>query len=591
MTTMKKYMLFLLSGFLTTSCLDTEVLPDSITIGEDMWKSKEDVSAMVNGAYQAMVANDVIERCVVWGTFRGDEVNHLTTTLSGVQKENDLRDIKAGQMTQTNMYADWASFYSVINKCNLVLEKAPGVVNSDPAYTQGSLNTDLSQMLALRSLCYFYLVRAFRDVPVTDGAYTESTQEREIPQQAPLTVLNKCVEDLEKAMKTPLSPIGYTDWRRVGYINRDGIAAILADVYLWRASMTHNAADYQKCVEYCDVVLNSKKEIYSEMLTMGGQTRRWPNLIYNGAQVYSAVFAEGNSAESIFELQMNGQANKNTGLRNCYWNYDDKSRSTGLMNASLKFGTLGSDGYFLSNLDFRYYESCVNVTKTDLPEFEIFKTASNKPITGINDVTTNVASSRSLDQNGYVERNWIVYRLSDVMLMKAEALVQLAPEDGAEVDPEDPTATNLRAAFTLVNEVNKRSLAKTSFAKADTIDFQANNNKAAMEELVLAERLRELCFEGKRYFDLLRYNYRHTEGVQPDRILADISEDPKAMLTNYKPMMDLMTRGMSEGSAAAAAKMPTEPYLYFPVLESELKANTKLKQNPAYKADDIYVKN
>lgn len=43
---MKKYILFILSGFLTTSCIDTVVLPDDITIGEDMWKSKDDVSAL-----------------------------------------------------------------------------------------------------------------------------------------------------------------------------------------------------------------------------------------------------------------------------------------------------------------------------------------------------------------------------------------------------------------------------------------------------------------------------------------------------------------------------------------------------------------
>lgn len=36
MKTMKKYMLFILSGLLTTSCIDTVVLPDDITIGEDM---------------------------------------------------------------------------------------------------------------------------------------------------------------------------------------------------------------------------------------------------------------------------------------------------------------------------------------------------------------------------------------------------------------------------------------------------------------------------------------------------------------------------------------------------------------------------
>ncbi|WP_289192138.1 RagB/SusD family nutrient uptake outer membrane protein, partial [Xylanibacter rodentium] len=142
-----------------------------------------------------------------------------------------------------------------------------------------------------------------------------------------------------------------------------------------------------------------------------------------------------------------------------------------------------------------------------------------------------------------------------------------------------------------VNEVNKRSIALATLTDADTLKFSTYSNKAAMEELVLAERLRELCFEGKRYFDLLRYNYRHVDGVQPDKILADINEDPDVMVENNGSMMNLMTRGMSVGGGAARLLMHTEPYLYFPVLESELKANLLLKQNPAYKKSNLYDKN
>ncbi len=587
---MKKYILFILSGFLTTSCIDTVVLPDDITIGEDMWKSRDDVSAMVNSAYKAMCSDGVIERCIVWGSFRSDELNPIVQTFNN-GKETALRDIKAGNMTHNNLYADWASFYNVINKCNLVLERAPGVVNIDPSYTVNTLNTDRSQMLALRSLCYFYLVRAFRDVPVTPGAYFVSSQNFEIPQQAPITVLNKCIADLEEAIKTPLSPLGYTDWRRVGYLNREGIAALLADVYLWRGSMTHDAGDYQKCVEYCDVVLNSKKQSTSDDFML--QDRKWPNLIYNGSEVYRNVFIQGNSRESIFELQMDGRNDDNFGLRNSYWNYDDRAHSNGLMRASLNFNEVGDDYIYIKDKDYRWYESCYNVKSSDQTELDVFKMVSTQT-TGNDETTQKPVTSRVARPYADVGQNWIVYRLSDVMLMKAEALVQLAPEaevaqDDSESEVEE--ADVLRTAFTLVNEVNKRSLALTTLGDADTLKFSTYNTKAAMEELVLAERLRELCFEGKRYFDLMRFNYRHVEGIQADKILANISSDAKAMVKNYGPMMDLMTRGMSEGNAAATFKMPTEPFLYFPVLNSEIKVNSLLKQNPAYKENDAYVKN
>ena len=41
---------------------------------------------------------------------------------------------------------------------------------------------------------------------------------------------------------------------------------------------------------------------------------------------------------------------------------------------------------------------------------------------------------------------------------------------------------------------------------------------------MLNERERELCFEGKRWFDLMRYCYRHMTGVNINQKLADVEE-------------------------------------------------------------------
>ena len=81
--------------------------------------------------------------------------------------------------------------------------------------------------------------------------------------------------------------------------------------------------------------------------------------------------------------------------------------------------------------------------------------------------------------------NWIVYRLADVMLMKAEAMVQ-ADKDWDE-------------AFKLVNDIYLRASETKEPLVADNY-----SNKVDREELVLRERQRELMFEGKRWFDLVR---------------------------------------------------------------------------------------
>ena len=108
-----------------------------------------------------------------------------------------------------------------------------------------------------------------------------------------------------------------------------------------------------------------------------------------------------------------------------------------------------------------------------------------------------------------------------------------------------------------------------------------------MELLVLAERGRELCFEGKRWFDLVRYGYRHMEGVDITTKLADRASWP-ALSRN---MMKIVTRKYESGGDAVSFKMKSEPYLYFPIQRSEINVNSLLKQNPVYFDDETTSKN
>ncbi|MCR5680356.1 MAG: RagB/SusD family nutrient uptake outer membrane protein, partial [Prevotella sp.] len=239
------------------ACVDTVILPNDKTVDEDFWKTKSDVQLIVNGAYKSMVNNDVLTRLIVWGGLRSEEllpVSNITGSLV-----EDLTEINLGNTQPDNVFARWAAFYHVINNCNLVLARAEAVMSEDPSYTQGDYLSDCSQMLGLRALCYFYLVRNFRDVPYVTEAFMNSSQNRNIPQAAPDSVLNCCIEDLKKAEVNAISASAFNDWRRVGYMTKDAIQALLADIYLWRASVTHNEADYAACVEYCDKVIASKK--------------------------------------------------------------------------------------------------------------------------------------------------------------------------------------------------------------------------------------------------------------------------------------------------------------------------------------------
>ncbi len=634
---MKKYISIILGGLMMASCVDTVLLPDDKTVDEDFWQSKEDVSLMVNGAYSKMTSANVISKLVVWGAFRSDELL-LVSDINNATR-NALLEIEEVNIETNNAFTEWAPIYDVINNCNIVLSKAEQVMSIDPNYTQGDYETDRSQMLALRALCYFYLVRTFRDVPYTTTAYMNSSQDNKIMQASPDSVLKCCIADLEEAEKNALSAAA-TGWQRVGWINKEAIHSILADIYLWRASVMHDEADYEKCIYYCDQVIESKKLNHVQG-PMEMTVKEYPLAENNKA--FDELYISKNAEESIFELQKGG-----AGLFNYYYKYKDDNSGYGYMRASAIFGTatsstLGTSPFVYTSVnDYRYWLNTYGVG-SGANAFDIRKYVSSVSTMMLPSSGFSRSSDEKMDN-----QNFIVYRLADVMLMKAEAMVakemlfdkvyratieqlkekymaedgmselnaevkakkeaiyllyaddlaritaeyvaqglsQEAAETKAKKDVETNKDIKLRSAFNIVQYVNARSL--DDAAITDSLKWNTYADVSRMEELVMAERFRELCFEGKRWFDLMRYNYRHVEGVDYTTMLADQGEN---FVKNHGEMLNIMARKYTEGADARKAKMRTEPYLYMPIPRTDTKVCDWLKQNPAYSDNDSYIQN
>ena len=92
-----------------------------------------------------------------------------------------------------------------------------------------------------------------------------------------------------------------------------------------------------------------------------------------------------------------------------------------------------------------------------------------------------------------------------------------------------------------------------------------------MLSLVLEERQRELAFEGKRWYDLVR------------KALRD---------GNTNSMLDILIPHKYESNADAyKAKMSEVNSLFFPIAEREINTNDLLEQNPVYEVEDLYEQN
>ena len=118
-------------------------------------------------------------------------------------------------------------------------------------------------------------------------------------------------------------------------------------------------------------------------------------------------------------------------------------------------------------------------------------------------------------------------------------------------------------AFLLINRLNKRALGITQAAlSSDTLKAENyTQTKEKMEDLLIDERQREFLFEGKRWFDLVRWARR---------------DGNTRRLTGYA------SKKYQEGANVIKIKLSDPNYIYFPYLKKELKVNPLLKQNPAF---------
>ncbi|MBR1932998.1 MAG: RagB/SusD family nutrient uptake outer membrane protein [Prevotella sp.] len=547
------------------SCSDfLEVKPlDQIVLG-NFWNEESDVENVMAGCYLSMQSQEWIDRAIIWGEARSENL------MGGerISDDTNLSNIALENINPNNGYCTWVPFYEVINRCNTILLYAPKVAESDPNYTQSELRATIAEASALRDLCYFYLIRAFRDVPYTFEPFIEDIQTMDLPATPFDQVLDSLTIDLERIIGDavqfyPVTKPAY----QTGRITQDAIHAMLCDMYLWKQ-------DYQKAIEHADAVILSKQRTYNEESErVGGVSSGRIDRLINGypliADVYAggnsfgrafySIFCEGNSSESIFELYYNTDdasfPNKGVSIR-----YGSNDGGNGSFCPSDVVANDISDGQFAiynNRYDTRSWE---NIQRNGASQV-VAKYASQDAIVNI---TTSPYSS-SYGQRWPKDRchaNWIVYRLTDVMLMKAEALVLSADPTGSGTLSDDDN-TRLRQAFMLVDAVNRRSYGQSQTASALT--YSRYTTKTAMLNLVYDERNRELMFEGKRWFDLVRRSLR--EGN-----------------TNY--LISQAGRKYTNNKSAAESKLQRLEAIFWPYNEEELKVNTNLVQNPAFGSSD-----
>lgn len=601
--------------FSTVSCGDfLELTPEDLIVEDNYWDEQNDVEQVLTGCYTRMQEHDFLARAFVWGEARADNLS------AGNCRAGDAEyEILQENILSTNAYTAWAPFYAVINRCNLVIDRAPKVAEIDPDYTESEVRATIAEATGLRALCYFYLVRTFKDVPYYTYAITSDDQDLTLPVTEGERILDEVIKDLEDVQ-------GYASLKFLnggtdvtcGRMNRVAIWALLADINLWRGN-------YARAIEYADKVIeyknrfNPNSETYDP--TTSSSMSSSSSVVYLRTQyfagvetdadgnerekmtyfpllddavlgstagvfgtAYTRIFGSGLSEESIFELSFDGKYESDNTRSNDmiddffrrYVKRGNLNPAVGKFSASQmfveQFNVSTSGNIFLSWNVPATTETTLSTPDARLLEAISFGlsekgSASSGELIKYNWQETSVFPRGGTNGNYYYgggsglyarttdknDANWIFYRTSDMMLIKAEALVNAYPND----------RNHLKEAFALVQAINDRSnTERTVNANNYTkLKFENFSSEEAMYQLVMDERRREFLFEGKRWFDLVRWSRK---------------------AGNTEKLKEACTSKMTQGATAGSGKLTNMNAIYFPYNKTELQTNPNLQQNPAY---------
>jgi hypothetical protein len=530
---MKKYRNILLTFILLaifSSCSNwLNLAPEDGVIRENFWKTKEEVNSAVIGCYASLLVP--VQQMFLWGELRADMVDN------GAGPFNDYTQIMEGEISATNSVVNWSSFYTVINNCNMVLKFAPTVQGQDGTFTVQQLKAYEAEALTLRALMYFYLVRSFRDVPLVLTASVTDDQNYSIPKTDGTLILDTLVRDLKIASAN--APESYTSIaQNKSRITSWSAKTLLADIYLWQEK-------YTECNALCDEVIASGQftmfPVSKSRINISTDNGIVIDSVYvaNGSdadRMFASSYVDGNSVESIFEIPFTIQKT------NPFY------AMFGAANNQLIPKIDNVDGIIFP---VPQYETIMDATDIRGAGFSY----------NLGFIWKYVGPSRSgLDVRASSQYTtpWLVYKYSDILLMKAEALNQLGLQSSG-----DPKAIYKEAIANLqLVRSARNAVATPEYNFMDPVDGKA------LESSILDERAREFAYEGKRWYDVLRYAKRDNYGGNNINYLITLA------ISSASPDR--------QQSLISKYKDPKHNSHYWPIFNTELEVNKALKQNEFY---------
>ncbi len=502
------------------------------SLSDGVMNSTEAIDLLVNSAYAGLTGftneqgDPWVRPTSNWsfGEVRADNA------YKGGGGEGDLWDVHAMETFQVqsnngNIDGKWFNLYSLISRCNAALR----VLNAADAEAVPVKESRIAEMKVLRSHFYFELVRLFNKVPYMDenlptNEYVNVPNDEFSRDEHLQRIADELLEAAESL------PERQTE---VGRINRNIALAYAAKVKLYQA--------YEQDPQ-THAVININKTLLNEVVTLIDKVNGYSLLPdFQGLD----LVANENGSESVFAIQ---------------YSMNDGSGDAGRVNWSNLLNSPGGnspyhgDGFFLPSQDlinayqtdanglpvFDYqsrpdyavvtfiddeHQTLSNTEPTVDPRLDFvvgrptitYKTYPNTPcqswvrdrgVYGHNCAKRFWVSPESPDMYqgwpwGASQLNWQIIRYADLLLYKAEALIEIGGD-------------GLEQARTLINQVRKRAMDSEYVKDFNDPTKDAANYKIGLypasgwtqeyaRQALRTEMRMATAMEGERFFDLVRW--------------------------------------------------------------------------------------
>ena len=498
------------------SCNVIDHEPISALSQSTFFGTKSDANAALMGAYDGM--QQLVEDMFIYGEVRSDNVKGTYGSRGGAP---DLHLFYNQTITPDNSYTRWTEFYSAINRVNGVIALVPDIVAKDPEFTQLEANNIVGEALYLRALTYFYLARIWGDVPLVLEPSLSGSADFQVPKSTHQEILEQVISDLNLALDNQYLPQTYPNAIQAkGRVTVAAAQALLASVHLWLGN-------------YQDAADNAKKVMDNNRYTL-----------VPGELWYTIFAGDQNSSESIFEFQFNLAQQETNRL---FWATNGLAGGAYVTSPSQETLTLwANEGDLVRGAGRSYRDSFYpKIFKYEMivpDDRDVYPAVDLVPI----------RESLGNESDG----NFIVSRLPDVILMRAEALNRLGQKQDA---------------INLVNSIRARVGLPTANIVGSNDKLTASSSMEEIEDAIMHERRLELAFEGHRWFDLMRVALHGRPQYLIDRVM-----------TSDRIEKESGKFGAIDKDIPGPEVIQDPMSWYLPIHRQEIQENRNLTQNPYY---------